>query len=388
MLQIYLTVLLHALLVWVPSWLVARWLTAWSIGWAEKRALLAQVNERSSHTTPTPRVGGIGLMGGVLVGFAWLAAMLLMPDRMPNTLAPLLGEERSFGWPEWAGWLAAALLAFGLGFWDDQSDPPALAKLLGQLIIAFLPPLAGLRLHELVFPGVVVPLHPAVGVLLSAAFILYVMNAVNFMDGINGLAGTFGKHVAGFAAVSVFLMAPWATVLVVGVAIAGGCRGFLRYNYPRAETFMGDCGSQPLGLMLAVLGLHISSMPTTYPLPILGFCVLLLPFLYDVAYTLLKRAKEGKNLLRAHREHLYQRYLRARGEDHIRTKRFVELHMWICGFAGAIYIAWFWSTEKPLGAWICLSVGAAAMVNYTAWVWWAERRATPAAAPPAPQSEQ
>ncbi|MCC5875443.1 MAG: undecaprenyl/decaprenyl-phosphate alpha-N-acetylglucosaminyl 1-phosphate transferase [Candidatus Sumerlaeia bacterium] len=368
--------LLGLLTVVLPIGLVAgavSWaLTGWSIHLAHKRDLLADVNERSSHTTPTPRVGGIGLVGGLLVGFVVLLVMVLAPTILPPILQSHAPEFMSVG--RWLGLLLPVLLAFALGFWDDRSDPPAVAKLAGQALIALIPPLLGIRLQTIVLPfsEAVIHLPMVVSVLVSAAWILLVMNAVNFMDGINGLAGTFGRRVALFLLVATWNFAGWEWMLPLCAALWGASSGFLMWNVPNARTFMGDCGSQPLGVLAALLALHFTSLPTTHPLPFLAAVAIMSIFLFDVILTLIRRSMRGENILKAHREHLYQRYLVTRGEDHRRTLRMVDFHLIATGLLGAYASLLFSTPGGGIGRGVLLLLCGAALVSYLCTVRMAE----------------
>lgn len=348
----------------VGATLVARWLTQRSIVWAEKHRMVAEVDERSSHEAPMPRVGGVGLIGGVLLGFVLLAMMLAAREILPEIVQP---PADALGWLPLAGWFGAVVLAFGLGFWDDRHNVPAVAKLIGQIAIAFVAPLCGLRLTQIHLPGMESPaeLAPAAGVVLTAFWVLLMMNAVNFMDGINGLAGRFAQ----FAAVAV-LVAPlnftgWQTLIPLCAALWGSSEGFLAFNLREAKTFMGDCGSQPLGVMIALLGVHVATLPAIFPLPFLGVLIIVSPFVYDVVYTLVQRAMRGQNLLKAHREHLYQRYLIATGEDHTRTRLFVESHLMTAAIIGALYIRFYYDPSKTEGQIVLILAAAVSLGIYT-----------------------
>lgn len=346
-------------------------LTGWSIRLAHRRQLLAEINERSSHTTPTPRVGGIGLVGGMLVGFFVLAAMIILPDAMPPILRQV--DPGFLTWPKWFGLLIPLILAFALGFWDDQHNPPAAVKLVGQILICVIPPLLGIRLDTLALPFFANPISLPIWISLpvSAGWILLVMNAVNFMDGINGLAGTFGRRVALFFLVATWNFAGWESMVVLCAALWGASAGFLPWNAPRAKTFMGDCGSQPLGVFAALLALHFTSLPTTHPLPFLAAVAILSVFLFDVLLTLARRSLRGANLMEAHREHLYQRFLVAHGEDHGRTLRMVDFFLILTGLLGGAASLLFSIPGGGTGQIVLLLLCGAALVSY----YWTVRRA-------------
>lgn len=318
----------------------ARALTAWSIKLANARNLLAPVNDRSSHRTPTPRIGGIGLTAGLLVAFAILAFMLMQPAPLPAELKLTRNVTGALTWTALAGWVGSLLIAFALGFGDDLKNPHPILKLIGQFVAALIPVLCGLRLTRINLPGVAghIELPLLLGGSITILWIVILMNAVNFMDGINGLAGRFAQIVAIFTFLATFNFAGAQTILPLAACLYGAAEGFLRYNIPNARTFMGDCGSQPLGLFVALLGIHLSQLPTSPPLASFGFVLIVSPFIFDVLLTILRRATGRRNLLAAHREHLYQRHLVSSGEDHMRTLHFVDNHLFATGALGAFYI--------------------------------------------------
>lgn len=346
---------------------ISRAATAWSLGAAARWGALAGVNERSSHREPVPRIGGIGLVVGMMLGPVIALAMLAVGNNAPIPLLRPGGGDLWMVTP-WmlVGLGVAVLLAFALGLWDDLRDPPAIAKLLLQILIAIVPPLMGLRLERIMLPGMAdfVLLPPLVSLPLTAAWILLVMNAVNFMDGINGLAARFGQLIAPFTLAGIFVFAGTNLMVPIVMALFGAAEGFLRFNRTPARTFMGDCGSQPLGVYIACMGVLLTHLPTSLPLNFLGFLLIVLIFLFDVVYTLIRRTARGENPMRAHREHLYQRHLRATGEDHERTRAFVEGFIMTTGIAGAIFL--YVGSRSGNGGMqiLLLAVGAGAAVYY------------------------
>ena len=313
-------------------------LTERSIALAHRGGLLAHPNERSSHTEPTPRVGGIGMIVPVLLLFAAYQLLAEPIQRMQH-----FTDFDRVPWVPFAGFMVSVALAFALGLWDDRGNPPALVKLAGQFLIAAIPPAAGLVVREITIPYAgTIALPFAVGAAIAFVWIVGLMNAVNFMDGIDGLAGRFAQAFA-LALLVIGINRSWCQEFaVLGAVLYGSAAGFLRWNLPRAKTFLGDCGSQPLGALAAgaVLLLINNDLHFTPPVfdPFLGGVILISPFLFDAAYTLVRRTLRGENLLRAHREHLYQRFLIARGENHAETLRYVEFFLWGAAIAGVLYI--------------------------------------------------
>lgn len=229
-------------------------------------AIVDVPNNRSLHSVPTPRTGGIGLMLGAAT--AWLLVA-------PGTLAPVAAL---------AGLLALTFLI------DDIGGLPVRVRFAAQLAaaVAFLWWLAP-------SPWLLVPLL-AVGIVWST-------NLYNFMDGSNGLAG--GMTLIGFGAYAFAAKAAGAHDIALLAAIAAGAAaGFLMWNFDPARIFLGDAGSIPLGFLaaaLGVLGWHRGTWP--FWLPLLVFA----PFWVDATVTLYKRWLRGEQLSEAHRSHYYQR---------------------------------------------------------------------------------
>jgi UDP-N-acetylmuramyl pentapeptide phosphotransferase/UDP-N-acetylglucosamine-1-phosphate transferase len=248
-----------------------------------RRKLLDHPNERSSHSVPTPRGGGIALVGAVI--FAWL------------------GLARG-GWaaPGVAGIsLAAGLL--GIVSWiDDVRGLSPLLRLFAQC--------AAVALGICVLPGSQDGLDgwPGSAVVLSGMGLLWVwwINLFNFMDGIDGLAAsqavTIGVGVLLFATLGIGADAGLA---LLSAAIVGAAIGFLVWNWSPARIFLGDVGSAPLGYLLGFLLLDLA---------LRGFwkiaLVLPLYFLADATITLMRRLLRGERVWQAHRGHYYQRAVR------------------------------------------------------------------------------
>ena len=253
-------------------------LTPLLAAWARRRNYLDVPNHRSSHVVATPRIGGVALAAGVLVGL--LTLHLVDGPLGRGTVTVLAG---SFG---------IALL----GAADDFRHLPALVRLAAQALIA-----AFVVLAE---PDI----DPAGGDLsvirlLIVFWLVTLVNAYNFMDGIDGIAGA-QAIVAGCGWLLVGLIAWVAQVAAIGLLLAAASGGFLIYNWPPARVFMGDAGSGFFGFLFA-------AMPLIAPVtsPSLWLCAVLLmwPFLADTGFTLFRRASRGENVLSAHRSHIYQR---------------------------------------------------------------------------------
>jgi UDP-N-acetylmuramyl pentapeptide phosphotransferase/UDP-N-acetylglucosamine-1-phosphate transferase len=286
------------------AWLLARWVTGVAGAWGARRGIVSQVTERSSHVRPTSRLGGFGLAAGVVAGGAiWLVWWLVRQRAigLPGNIRPLLVLLA-------AGWL----IIFICGLLDDLYDLPPLLKLalllLGSAVGAF-------ALRDFL-PCAGAPCPGLLGGFAALVWIVFFVNAYNFMDGMDGFAGNFARWSAlGFLAAATL---PWglgdavqSAALFAGLplVVAAAATGFLAWNRPPAKYFMGDAGSLSTGYVLACLALVGAQGRLGAPVDLLAGQIILLPFTFDVVLTLIRRLRHGENILKAHRSHLYQRLM-------------------------------------------------------------------------------
>jgi len=253
--------------------------------WARRRNVLDHANDRSLHLHPTPRGGGIGIVIPVCAAIA--VAEVFIPELKAAAL-----------------WIAGiGLLVAAVGLADDLRGLPALTRLVAHLSAGILVVVGIGTWTNFAWPGLwsldlgwaAIPFT----VLLVAGFI----NAYNFMDGVDGIAGGQGV-VAGLGWIGAGYALHAPLVIVAGTAIASASLGFLFFNWPPASIFMGDVGSGFLGFVLAALVVFVS--PRSHAAATAGI-LFIWPFVFDTAFTLVRRARRGENLLSAHRSHLYQR---------------------------------------------------------------------------------
>ena len=244
---------------------------------------------RSSHTRPTPKGGGVGIVLAFLVGMA------------------VLYEVAAFGRiadPYFRAVLAAALGIAVVAFLDDLFYWPASVKLLAQVAAAMLAVGGGLSLTFLRLPVFGTVQLGWLGPVVTVAWIVVATNAMNFIDGLNGLAaGVTAIACAVLAAIGAWLGAPF--IYFAALILLAGILGFLPFNFPDAQIFMGDVGSQFCGFLLAVLAVAAGRFEAV-ELSIALVPMLLSGVLFDVAFTLLRRFLAGERLAEAHRGHLYQ----------------------------------------------------------------------------------
>lgn len=281
--------------------LLASAAASWLLGIAVNRFLLrCQImdlpNQRSSHTRPTVRGGGIAIIATVLAVGLWL---LWRSERQPLLAVGLC-------------MLGVAVVSF-----RDDMKPVGVTIRLGCHFVAAVVGLIALgtsRTPAWAFPGVGL-LPVAVCGVLACIWIVGYTNAFNFMDGINGLAGgqavLTGLGMALLTGLSAgnFSLAP----VVLGLVVAGAALGFLPHNFPSARMFMGDVGSAPVGFLLGILVLWLATSASAWLLIPLG--LLHANFALDATITLVRRVGHGDHWSEPHREHFYQRLVRS-GKSH------------------------------------------------------------------------
>lgn len=254
--------------------------------WAPRRALDIP-NERSSHSRPVPRGGGLVIVAGFFAGLAvWL----------------VMGGSVS---PRAIGWLVGAVLVAGISFVDDLRSLPALPRLAAHLVATALLTLSAVQEREL---SIVIALP------LVFLYVIALTNVYNFMDGIDGLATT-QAIVAGLALAIAGAIVTNPLVGIGGSLLAASALAFLRYNAPPARLFMGDVGSTFLGFSFAGLPLLANIGVGGGRLPVEFGAILLAPFLFDSVATLVRRVLKGERWYVAHRSHYYQRLV-ATGLSH------------------------------------------------------------------------
>ncbi|MEQ8605006.1 MAG: glycosyl transferase [Marivibrio sp.] len=264
-----------------------------------RRQVIDHPNARSSHTAPTPRGGGIAVVGSALAVLSAMTAAAAFGPAPPALPAV---------------WLAAALMLAAISFRDDVRPLPAAVRL-GAQAIAVLAALPAIAAAGPAFQG----LLPAwLDLSLAALVWIGFVNFFNFMDGIDGIAGVETAAIGlGLAAIGA-LSGAWVW-LGPGAALGAAGAAFLLWNWRPAKIFLGDVGSVPLGFLLGGLLLTLAGA---------GFwasaVILPLYYLADAGITLLRRLLKGERVWEAHRSHFYQRAAAARG-DHAAVARAVAL---------------------------------------------------------------
>jgi UDP-GlcNAc:undecaprenyl-phosphate GlcNAc-1-phosphate transferase len=244
---------------------------------------------RKAHTRATPKCGGVGIVAAFLAGIAVLYQF---------------AEFSRLADPYFRGVILASAAIAGVAFLDDLRDWPFLVKLAAQVAAALAAVLSGLYVDIVRLPYFgAVPLG-WLGPPATVAWILFATNAMNFIDGMNGLAAGVALITCGFLSAIAAGQGGWF-VYFASLMLGAGLVGFLPFNYPRARIFMGDVGSQFCGFVLAVLAVAASRFDAV-TLSFLLVPLLLSGVLFDVAFTLVRRLLAGERITAPHRGHLYQ----------------------------------------------------------------------------------
>lgn len=303
------------------------------------RQLIDMPNHRSSHSQPTLRGGGVGIVAGLLVGLG-LSAWLLSgtPDELIGAVT--------------VGVTAGALAV--LGFIEDSRGLPVGVRLVVQATICGITA-AGLIL----IAGASVGL----GIVAWVAGVFYV-NAANFMDGVNGISGMHGVVVGSYFTI-LGLVSNEPGLMLSAIAIGAAFLGFLPWNARRARMFMGDVGSYALGG--AVWAVAASAI--VIGVPWLTAAAPLLVYSADVTITLIRRALRGAPLTEAHHDHGYQRVFEIT-HSHGTAAAAATAGTIACAVIGI----WSWFAPDML-VWALASI-TAILALYVATPWILARRAT------------
>ncbi len=332
---------------------------------AVRTGAMAKVRERDVHAAPTPYLGGVAMLGGVAAAFI-LASQLPFLGRHPIVTQDARGIL-----------MAAAVICI-VGALDDVLDLPAIAKIAGQMLAAGVAVLNGVRLYWVSLPNQIVALDTASSILVTVAFIIVCVNAINLIDGLDGLS----SGVVTIGALALFSytyllayeerLALATTASLVAITIAGICVGFLPHNFYPARMFMGDSGSMLLGLLLACSALSFTGqidssavpmssgargvLPTLLPI-LLPFAIMAIPFA-DLILAYVRRTWKGDWWYVADKQHLHHRLLE---RGHSQVKAVLVMYLWTAVIAfGVIALGLFdhWFVWVAFAAAIILAIVA------------------------------
>jgi UDP-GlcNAc:undecaprenyl-phosphate GlcNAc-1-phosphate transferase len=332
---------------------VVRWL-------AVRAGAIDHPSDRKVHPAPTPTLGGLGILAGVLVG---LGVAYLVPEFRA------LYEESL----EIQGTMLAAVWITVVGAVDDLKALSVPAKVAGQVLAAGILILYGVELLFFWFPGQgVISLGADLSVPLTAAWVLLIVNAINLIDGLDGLAAGIVVIAAGAFFTWMYVSPPALTVELSSAALlsavaAGAALGFLPYNFHPARIFMGDSGAMLLGLLLAaatLAGVGRTLAPSggdiaAFSIPVLIPLIVLAVPLVDVVWAVVRRAMRGRPVFAPDKEHIHHQ-LREVGHTH--RQAVLIMYLWSVLLAGSALTIAFVDGRAVVGS---VLAGAALVILAT-----------------------
>lgn len=331
-----------------------------AVGWLSRKiGAIDQPNDRKVHAHPTPTLGGMAMVIGLIVAGAAAFSMVEFES---------VFRDSSQVW----GTAAGAGVIFLLGVVDDFRALPASIKLAGQVFASGILFLAGVKMQYILLPTQTISIGDDISVLITVFWLVAMMNAVNLVDGLDGLAA----GIVAIAASAFFVYTYNSTLLfaeaapLLAMMIVGVTLGFLRHNFHPAKIFMGDSGSMVLGLVLGattVIGIGNAGTaiaPSTsnvflayFPL-VIPVMVLAIPIV-DSALAIVRRARKRKSVFHADKEHLHHRLMDL-GHGH--RQAVLVMYVWSALAAGAGLSFAFLDREDVI---LGLPIAVGAIVLYT-----------------------
>ncbi|WP_036483528.1 glycosyltransferase family 4 protein [Myxosarcina sp. GI1] len=312
-----------------------------------KLGMVDRPNARKIHKDPVVRVGGISIFIGTITA-------LLIVWRLGGFASVSMGREGEI----WAV-IMGSIFYFAIGFADDLFNLTPISRLLMQVIVAAVCWLMGVRIDFLSVPfdGLI-----QVGWLSLPVTVIWLVgmaNAINWIDGVDGLAA----GVSGIAAVVMLVVTLFmhqSAAALIAAALAGGALGFLRYNFNPAQIFMGDGGAYFMGFTLAAVGAIGLVKTTAITAVLLPYLILAVPIL-DMSAVILSRISKGKSPFIADKSHLHHWLLKA-GISQRQTVLFIyALTLWVGSLAmGFSNIPSGWG----------YAIGATMLLVYIGWQVW------------------
>ncbi len=325
---------------------------------ALQNGAVVQPDQRRVHDRPTPTVGGAAMLVAFLVAMGLASLLPYFHRQFAGSSEPI-------------GVVLAALVIFAVGMVDDLRDVSAPGKVAGQVLAATVLYYAGVTMYSIKLPLThqELVLSPSVTPLLTAVWVVGIANAINLIDGLDGLAAGIVAIAAGsFAIYSLQLMhlgllSSDSIGPLIAAVTAGVCLGFLPHNFHPAKIFMGDAGAMLLGLLMAaspsVVGgrtgavsghTYFFFVPLLIPLVILGVPML------DTAFAIVRRTARRSGVATADKAHLHHRLLQM-GHGHVRSV--LILWAWTAVLSGFVLFPLFFNSGNAVIPFAAAALGIA-----------------------------
>lgn len=283
----YLPIIIAAFLIAYVNYLFTRWF----IKYARVKRITDIPSERSSHVRPTPRGGGVGFVGLLLITFSFYLIFF--------------GTRTGI---DFLIFLTTLLFISILGWFDDRNNLSRRTRFGAQLFVSLIILIFIQNLSHIEIPIIGPYTLGLFGFIIGIIWITGVTNIYNFMDGVDGLSSVQAISAATGWCI-LFYKYQLQDLFVLNLFVAAGVIGFLFLNWSPARIFMGDVGSLFLGFLFGSMPLIAAAFSDQLESgEALWFgAILLWPFLFDGAFTIVRRFINGENIFEAHRSHLYQR---------------------------------------------------------------------------------
>jgi len=342
---------LYHLIAFLVSAVVVLWTTPVVKTIGIKSGRVDQPGGRKVHQRPMVRLGGVSIFVGTLIALLtvwWSGGFGILP----------IEKE----WEVW-GVTLGGLAFFLIGLADDLFSLSPFIRLLMQATVAAIAWWMGVQIDFLNVPFDGLVQIGWLSLPITVIWLVGMANAINWIDGLDGLAaGVSGIAAVVMLVVTLFMQQPAAAL--IAAALAGGALGFLRYNFNPAQIFMGDGGAYFMGFTLAgvgVIGLVKSTAVTAVLLP---YLILAVPIV-DMSAVILARLRHGKSPFVADKRHLHHRLLQAGLSQRLAVLFIYSLTLWV----GSLALAF---AGVPSG--IAYAFGATSLVSYTSWQVWKQAR--------------
>lgn len=285
-------------MIYFVIFIMGLFVTLLTVPFAKRAALLLNALDKPSarkvHKQPMPRLGGIAIFAG------YFCAVL-------TGIAVALFKGMDINYSALFGLILGSVIILCLGILDDIKNLSPVKKLFWQAAAALVPIMFGVQITFISNPFSGMLLLGAFTIPVTLFWIMAITNALNFIDGLDGLA----SGISAIAAVTLFIVAirihqPGAAIIMA--ALAGAAIGFLRYNFNPASIFLGDSGSLFLGFMLAAASVEGVLKSTMFLSLLIPIFILAVP-IFDAASVIFRRMQEGSHIFYADRRHIHHRLL-------------------------------------------------------------------------------
>ncbi len=277
--------------------------------------IIDTINERKIHKGKIPRSGGIAIAIATLIAVVYGFAAHKSDYILNHLLGVIIG----------------GLLALAIGVYDDIKCISAEKKLLLEIIAAIALVVSGIRIEAVNIPfWQIIHFSLPISIIVTVLWVIIIMNAINLVDGLDGLAAGIAL-IASIVIFSIVMLNGNGLAAVITIALIGGCLGFLRYNYSPASIFMGDGGSMFLGFILSAVSIQASYKGTNTASVLIPIMILGIPLL-DTISAFVRRVIKHNNPFKADKDHIHHRLMNIG----LTTRGCVMVLYILCGTLGAI----------------------------------------------------